>query len=639
MKMSNKTIATMIVSVLAAVLAAGQSTNNLGSTESVPRLVKFGGVVKDEGGHARTGVVGVTFAIYKDQEGGVPLWLETQNVQADSKGNYKVLLGSTKLDGLPAELFTSNEARWMGVQPEGQGEQPRVLFASVPYALKAADAETLGGKPISAFQLVTPRSSNGTATQGVLPASEQANEITCSGGTACKAAFIPKFSSNGGSASVNDSIISQIGSVVTVTGEVVGQTGFFRSGTNGTIFQATQTNSTSGSAIGGVAEGTSGIGVQGAGVTGVLGQALSNGIGVEGTLGSVGVKGQSPIANGLGVWGEADASTGTNNGVFGEIFSTTSDAAGVLGVSNASSGTTYGVRGINSSSGQFAAGVEGENFSTTGVTFGLVGSTSSTNGIGAVALGVGESSTGFKLIGCCPAGVWGDTSSNAGGATALAGTADDARAIYLENNSPSGIPTAFMLQDAAGKLALQAGGLGAGNGFCTIDTTGHLFCQNGVSTMASLDTGQRQVALYAVESPQNWFEDFGTGELGSGKATVTLDPTFAQTVNLASDYHVFLTPVGDCRGLYVSQKTATGFEVHELGGGLSNVAFDYRIVALRHGFEKVRLADITERVKKLNAPLPKVSPGRQIPLTRPALPIVAAKSKVAGSIPPSQSSK
>jgi len=635
--MSNKTIATLIVSVLAAVLAAGQSTNNLGATDTVPHLVKFGGVVKDEGGHARTGVVGVTFAIYKDQEGGTPLWLETQNVQADSKGNYKVLLGSTTLDGLPADLFMSNEARWLGVQPEGQDEQPRILFASVPYALKAGDAETLGGKPISAFQMIMPQSSNGT-TQRVVPTSEQANEITCSGGTACKAGFFPKFSSNGGTASVNDSIVSQTGSVVTVTGEVVGQTGFFRSGNSGTIFQATQTNNTFGSAIGGVAEGTSGIGVQGAGVTGVLGQALSNGIGVEGTNGSVGVKGQSAIANGLGVWGEADATTGTNNGVFGEIFSTTSDATGVLGVSNASSGTTYGVRGINSSSGQFAAGVEGENFSTTGVTFGLVGSTNSPHGIGAVALGIGESSTGFKLIGCCPAGVWGDTSSNAGGATALAGTADDARAIYLENNSPSGVPTAFMLQDAAGKLALQAGGLGPGNGFCTIDTTGHLFCQNGVSSMASLDSGQRQVALYAVESPQNWFEDFGTGRLARGTATVTLDPTFAQTVNLDSDYHVFLAPAGDCRGLYVSQKTATSFEVRELGGGQSNVPFDYRIVALRHGFENVRLADITERVKQLNTPLPKISPGQQIPHTRLLLPIVAAKSKV-GAIPSSQSSK
>jgi hypothetical protein len=624
MEVRDRLVAAVCLFLLAVTLGAAQSTSNPTSTEGVPRLVKFAGVVKDNVGHAKTGVVGVTFAIYKDQDGGAPLWLETQNVQADNKGNYTALLGSTKVEGLPAELFTANEARWLGVQIEGEVEQPRVLFVSVPYALKAVDAETLGGKPISAFQLAAPQSDNKTAPSAA-PAAEQTNEITCSGGTACKSGFVPKFSSNGGSASVNDSIISQSASTVTVSGQIVGQTGFFRSGNSGAIFQATQTNSTSGTALGGVAEGTSGIGVQGSGVTGVLGQGLLNGIGVEGTGGSIGVKGQQTNAGGIGVWGDSAATTGVNNGVFGSISSSSSDATGVLGVANATSGTTYGVRGINSSPGQFAAGVEGENFSTTGVTFGLVGSVSSPNGIGAIALGDGESSTGFGLIGCCPAGVWGDTASNAGGATALAGTADDARAIFLANNSPSGVPTAFMFQGAAGQLALQAGG----SGFCTVDTTGHLHCDNGVSTLAPVDTGQRRVALYAVQSPQNWFEDFGSGRLASGASSVTLDPTFAETVNTASDYHVFLTPVGDCRGLYVSQKTATGFEVHELGGGQSNVSFDYRIVALRRGFEAVRMADMTERWKKMHAPLPKTAAGLRLPLsTRPAARAVPAKSSV-----------
>jgi hypothetical protein len=224
--------------------------------------------------------------------------------------------------------------------------------------------------------------------------------------------------------------------------------------------------------------------------------------------------------------------------------------------------------------------------------------------------------------------VWGDTGSTANGAAGLVGTADDARAIYLENNSPSGVPTAFMKQDAPGQLALVAGG---GGGFCTINTNGHLFCPAGTSTIASVNTGQRQVALYAVESPQNWFEDFGSGQLANGTATVTLDSTFAETVNAASDYHVFLTPAGDCHGLYVSHKTAAGFEVRELGGGLSNVAFDYRVVALRRGFENVRMADMTEQWKKTNAPLPKVSPGQRITLPRRTATTVPVKSNSAAT--------
>ena len=47
--------------------------------------------------------------------------------------------------------FSTGEARWLGVTLQGEEEQPRILLVSVPYALKAADADTLGGKPASAF--------------------------------------------------------------------------------------------------------------------------------------------------------------------------------------------------------------------------------------------------------------------------------------------------------------------------------------------------------------------------------------------------------------------------------------------------------------------------------------------------------
>jgi hypothetical protein len=100
-------------------------------------------------------------------------------------------------------------------------------------------------------------------------------------------------------------------------------------------------------------------------------------------------------------------------------------------------------------------------------------------------------------------------------------------------------------------------------------------------------------ALYAIESPQNWFEDFGSGKLSAGSATVRLESTFAQTVNTGVEYHVFLTPRGDSKGLYVTNETAGSFEVHEQGGGRSSIAFDYRIVAERKGFEKIRMEDRT----------------------------------------------
>jgi len=87
-------------------------------------------------------------------------------VELDEQGRYTVLLGATSRDGLPLELFPSGKSRWLGVQVESREEEPRVLLVSVPYALKAADAETLGGRPASAFALAT--ESSATAEKGAV---------------------------------------------------------------------------------------------------------------------------------------------------------------------------------------------------------------------------------------------------------------------------------------------------------------------------------------------------------------------------------------------------------------------------------------------------------------------------------------
>ena len=103
----------------------------------LPRLVKFSGTLKDSNGNPLTTITGVTFALYSQQNGGAPLWLETQNVQPDKSGHYTVMLGSTKPDGLETELFVSEQAQWLGIQPQGQEEQARVLLVSVPVCIES----------------------------------------------------------------------------------------------------------------------------------------------------------------------------------------------------------------------------------------------------------------------------------------------------------------------------------------------------------------------------------------------------------------------------------------------------------------------------------------------------------------------
>jgi hypothetical protein len=180
----------------------------------VPRLVKFAGAFKDELGKPRTGVVGVTFALYKDQEGGAALWLETQNVELDEQGHYTVLLGSTKSEGLPLEMFSSGEPRWLGVQVNlpHEAEQPRVLLVSVPYALKAADADTLGGKPLSSFVLADAASGGGGRVGAVLPTAGPIGAATIGGGGS--PSVVTKFDATG--ANVINSSISDNGSRINV---------------------------------------------------------------------------------------------------------------------------------------------------------------------------------------------------------------------------------------------------------------------------------------------------------------------------------------------------------------------------------------------------------------------------------------
>jgi len=199
------------------------STNECG--RGVPHVVKFSGALKNAAGTPLSGVVAIRFVIYGDATHGTPLWQEVQNTQLDQQGHYEVMLGSTGSEGIPMELFTSGEQRWLGVQAllPGREEDPRVLLVSVPYALEAGDAQTLGGLPVSAFAKAAPTAAvldaagsyataanavpltvPGTAASG----SSSGQAVATPGGTVNT---VPKFST--GSSLVNSQITDHNGMV------------------------------------------------------------------------------------------------------------------------------------------------------------------------------------------------------------------------------------------------------------------------------------------------------------------------------------------------------------------------------------------------------------------------------------------
>ena len=205
----------VVVGFLSLVLSlAAQTAGSNSAASQVPPLIQFSNVATDEGGNTLSGVVSITFSLYNGQQGGAPLWTETQNdIQLDATGHYSVQLGITKPNGMPTTLFTTGEARWLGVQIAQQPEQPRVLLLSVPYALKAGDAATIGGLPPSAFVLAA--SPNGTAPAATVVAADSVTaqsvssatspDVTTSGGAV---GTIPFFST---STDIENSVIKQTG--------------------------------------------------------------------------------------------------------------------------------------------------------------------------------------------------------------------------------------------------------------------------------------------------------------------------------------------------------------------------------------------------------------------------------------------
>src|SRR5580704_6717267 len=153
------------------------------ATETVPHLVQFNGTLKDSAARPISGVTSVTFAVYAEQDGGAALWTETQNVLADSSGHFTALLGTATSGGFPSDLIGTGQSRWLGVTVARQSELPRVMLASVPYALKAGDADTLGGLPASSYvttqqlaaRTTTPVVSGGSSTIIATPGVAAAN--------------------------------------------------------------------------------------------------------------------------------------------------------------------------------------------------------------------------------------------------------------------------------------------------------------------------------------------------------------------------------------------------------------------------------------------------------------------------------
>ena len=131
-----------------------------------------------------------------------------------------------------------------------------------------------------------------------------------------------------------------------------------------------------------------------------------------------------------------------------------------------------------------------------------------------------------------------------------------------------------------------------------------------VSTIVKNTQGEL-ITLTCPEAPEVVFQDYGIGQLVDGFAHITIDPDLAININVSEDHplKVYITPEGDCKGVFVTNKSANGFDVVELQNGNSNVPFSWQIVATRSNEEYVQrdgtieLSDYSQRFGPAPGPL------------------------------------
>ncbi len=287
--------------------------------------------------------------------------------------------------------------------------------------------------------------------------------------------------------------------------------------------------SVSGPGVWGVATTT---GVRGDGDTAVAAYGYYNGITAYGP--NYGIYASSPAG-----WPVFAISPGSEEGVFGEC-----DGSNGWGVNGYSQGAT----GI---------GVVGEDDAAAG--YGVEGTSGS--GIGVYAAG----------------GTYGSYSVDANADYLIGGHPADASAGYFNNANGDYGWLAYGTLDEGGYFE------DAGGDYSYISYAGYGILSNGTKSTEVKDENNQERVLFCDESPEVVFHDYGTSQLVNGKVHINLDPLYSKTVAINEKHplRVMVTLNDECNGIFVKNRTATGFDVIELNHGTSNAQFTYEVIANR----------------------------------------------------------
>jgi len=312
---------------------------------------------------------------------------------------------------------------------------------------------------------------------------------------------------------------------------------------------------------------------------------------------------------GFGLWADVN-----NAGAVG-VVAANANSSGV-GLSAAGAGSTPSI--LPTSGATFTGVIAGAGYSTTPTGTGLAGAGNGATTVYTLASGSGTAGSGnttgiygvaINTSGARQGGYF--TMNKSGIVNETPPATDDPIALLAGYNGTDYYGGYF---DGNQDNNSGGGGGNAGEDYAYVGirsggTTYKILGTGSNSTMVNDNEGNKRV-LFSPEAPEILFEDYGTGNLVNGIATITLDPLLRSIIHVSNDHpmKVFIQLEGDCNGVFVTDKSNVGFTVKELNQGRSNVPFSWHIVANRA--DTVRNGEVVSRHVNVRFP---IGPGKITP--------------------------